>query len=129
MNKNIDKNSINDLINLTKKILKVFYVLLIVIGAYILLKIIKELGILQVIINILKILSPLFIGIVVAWLLNPFVKFLETKKIRRSIGTAFSYVILTAAIILLVKTIIPLLYNQTTELVANFPNLFNSLEN
>lgn len=129
MNKNIDKNNLNELINLSKKILKVFYILLIVIGTYVLLKIIKELGILEIILNIFKILSPLFIGIVVAWLLNPFVKLLETKNIRRSIGTAFSYVILAASLFLLIKTIIPLLYNQTIDLVANFPDIFNSVKN
>ena len=128
MNKNIDKNNLNDLINLSKKILKVFYILLIVIGTYVLLKIVKELGVWGIAINILKILTPLFIGIVVAWLLNPFVKWLETKKIRRSIGTAVSYVILVGCIILLIKAIIPLLYNQTIELVENLPSVFSSLK-
>lgn len=128
MNKNIDKNNLNDVISLSKKILKVFYILLIVVGAYVLLKIIKELGILGIILNILKILTPLFIGIIVAWLLNPFVKWLETKKVRRGLGTVLSYVILAGAIILLVKAIIPLLYNQTIELVENLPDVFGSLK-
>lgn len=128
MNKNIDKNNLNDVINLSKKILKVFYILLIVIGTYVLLKIIKELGVWEIAINILKILTPLFIGVIIAWLLNPFVKWLETKKVRRSIGTAVSYVILVGCIILLIKAIIPLLYNQTIELVENLPSVFNSLK-
>lgn len=129
MNKNIDKNNLNDLISLSKKILKVFYILLIVVGTYILLKIVKELGVWETILNILKILTPLFLGIVVAWLLNPFVKWLETKKVRRSIGTTLAYIILAGAIILLVKAIIPLLYNQAIELVENFPNIFSSVKN
>lgn len=129
MNKNIDKNNLNDVISLSKKILKVFYILLIVVGAYVLLKIIKELGILGIIINILKILTPLFIGIIVAWLLNPFVKWLETKKIRRGIGTGLAYIILIGFIFLVVQAIIPLLYNQTIELVENFPNIFSSVKN
>ena len=129
MNKNIDKDNLNDIISISKKILKIFYVLLIVIGAYLLLKIIKELGILKLIASTLKILLPLFIGIVTAWLLNPFVKFLEKKKIRRSLGTIISYVILVGCIILLIKSIIPLLYNQTIDLVENIPNIFSDMKN
>lgn len=128
MNKNIDKNNLNDLINLSKKILKIFYVLLIVIGTYVLLRIIKELGIFSIVISILKILTPLFIGIIIAWLLNPFVKWMESKKIRRTIGTTLSYVALIAIMFLLVDAIIPLLYNQTIDLVSNFPNIFDSVK-
>jgi len=128
IDKDINKENLNEVISISKKILKLFYVLLIVVGAYILLKIVKELGIIPIILTLLKIISPLFVGIVIAWLLNPFVKWLETKKVRRGIGTAFAYVILVGAIILLVKAILPLLYNQTIELVENFPNIFASLK-
>ena len=128
MNKNIDKEGLNDVIRISKKILKLFYIFLIVIGIYVLLKIIKGLGVLEIVINLLKILSPLFIGVVIAWLLNPFVKWLERKNVRRGIGVTFSYVIMVACIFLLVKAIIPLLYNQTIELVGNFPNIFQSLK-
>lgn len=128
MNKNIDKNNLNDLISLSKKILKIFYVLLIVIGTYVLLRIIKELGIFRIVISILKILTPLFIGIIISWLLNPIVKWMESKNIRRTIGTTLSYVALIAIIFLLVDAIIPLLYNQTIDLVSNFPNIFDSVK-
>lgn len=129
MNKNIDKNNLNALISLSKKILKIFYVLLIVVGTYVLLRIIKELGVFSIIISILKILNPLFIGIIIAWLLNPIVKWMELKNIRRTIGTTLSYVVLVAIIFLLVDAIIPLMYNQTIELVSNFPNIFDSVKN
>ena len=128
MNKNIDKNNLNDVINISKKILKILYIFLIVIGAYILLKIIKEFRLFSIVVTILKILIPLFIGIIVAWLLNPFVKLLEKKGIRRGIGITLSYVLLIACIFLLIKAIIPLLYNQTIDLVNNFPNIFKSIK-
>ena len=128
MNKNIDKNNLNEVVSISKKILKLVYVLLIVVGAYVLLKIFKELKIARVFISILKILSPLFLGIVIAWLLNPFVKWLEKKKVRRGIGTLFSYIILVLCIVLLIKTIIPLLYTQTIELVGNLPGIFSNLK-
>lgn len=129
MNKNIDKNNLNDVINISKKILKIFYIVLIVVISYISLKVVKELGVLGLLLNLLKILTPLFIGILVAWLLNPFVRLLEKKKIRRGIGTALSYVILMACIFLIIQAILPLLYKQTIELVENFPNIFESVKN
>ncbi len=128
MNKNIDKDSLNEVIGISKKILKLFYLLLLVVGAYLILIICKELHILNIVLSIIKILTPLFIGIVIAWLLNPFVKWLGTKKVRRGIACIFSYVILIGCIILLVQAIIPLLYNQTIELVSNFPNIFSNLK-
>ncbi len=128
MNKNIDKNNLNEVIGLSKKILKIFYLLLIVVGAYLILKIIKELQIFYIILSVLKILTPLFIGIIIAWLLNPFVKFLMSKKVRRSIGCFFAYVVLIGCIMLLIQAILPLLYHQTIDLVSNFPNIFSDLK-
>lgn len=129
MHRKIDRDNLNDLINISKKMIKVLYIILIVIGAYLGVKIIKELGILSVILNLLKILTPLFIGIVVAWLFNPLITKLEKKKIRRGIGATFAYIALIGCIVLLIKAIIPLIYNQTIELVSNFPDIFDSIKN
>lgn len=129
MNKNIDKNNLNDVISISKKILKIFYIILIVVGVYLLLRIIKELGIFKTIVRVLKVLIPLFIGIIVAWLLNPFVRWLEKKNVRRSIGTFFAYFIFVGCIILLIQAIIPILYNQTIDLVENLPTIFSDIKN
>lgn len=125
MDKNINKHDLNDVISTSKKILKLLYIFIIVIGTYVILKVIKELGIWSTVLTIFKILSPLFIGVIIAWLLNPFVKWLETKKVRRLIGTLLAYLILIACVFLLVKAILPLLYTQTLDLVENFPNIFS----
>lgn len=129
MNKNIDKNNLNDVITISKKILKLVYIFLIVVGTYIILKIFKELKLINIVSNILKILSPLFIGIIIAWLLNPLVRWLESKKIRRSIGASMAYIILIGIIFLIVKSIIPILYNQILDLVGNIPNIFLDIKN
>lgn len=128
MNRNVNKNDLNDVISTSKKILKLFYVLIIVVGAYLLLKVIKELGILSIFLSIIQILAPLFIGVIIAWLLNPFVKWLETKKIKRIWGTTISYVIFVVCVFLLIKAILPLLYNQTIDLVENLPKIFSSVK-
>jgi len=128
MNNNVNKKDLNEVIGTSKKILKLLYILIIVVGAYLLLRVVKELKIFEIILSILKILAPLFIGIIVAWLLNPFVKWLETKKVKRVFGTAISYVILILFLFLIIKAILPLLYNQTIDLVGNFPDIFSRLK-
>lgn len=129
MKNKLDNENLNEVISISKKILKVVYILLIVASIYIFLRIIKELRIFHYVGVFLKILTPLFIGIIVAWLLNPFIKWLETKNIRRIIGTLFAYLIIIGCIALLVNAILPLLYNQIIDLVDNLPNIFDSVKN
>ena len=126
--KRIENDDVKDVIHTSKKLLKLLYIILITAGIYILLRIFKELKIFNILISIFRILAPLFIGIVIAWLFNPFVKWLEKKQIRRSLGTTISYVILIGCIVLLVQAIMPLLYNQTIELVENLPNIFSDVK-
>ena len=127
-NNEIDKLQINEVVSLSKKILKISYFLIIIALVFVLTIIFKEWKVWLFIKTVLKILAPLFLGIVIAWLLNPFVKWLEKKKVRRSIGTFFAYFILILCIVLIVKAIIPLLYNQSIELVDNLPKIFSNLK-
>ena len=129
MKNKLDNENLNEVISISKKILKVVYVLLIVASVYIFLRIVQELRIFHFVGVFLKILTPLFIGIIIAWLLNPFIKWLETKNIRRLIGTLFAYLIIIGCIALLVNAILPLLYNQIIDLVDNLPNIFDSVKN
>ena len=127
MNKDINKKELNEVVSTSKKLLKLLYVLVIVIGAYVLLKVMQELKVLKIILSILSILSPLFIGIIIAWLLNPFVRWLESKKIKRAFGTTISYILLCGCIFLIINMILPLLYEQTTDLVKNIPTIFSTV--
>ena len=127
-NNEIDKKQVNEVIMLSKNILKILYILIIIALIFVSTIIFKEWKIWNFIKEIFKVLSPLFLGVVVAWLLNPFVKWLEKKKIRRSIGSFFAYFLLVFVIILIIKSLIPLLYNQTIELVDNFPRIFSNIK-
>lgn len=129
MKNKLNNEDLNGVISLSKKILKVVYILLVVASVYIFLRIIQELRIFGFVGRIFGILTPLFIGIIIAWLINPFIKWLESKNIRRIIGTLFAYLIIVGCIALIVNAIIPLLYNQIIELVDNFPGIFNSVKN
>ena len=69
----LNYKDLNDILKISKKILNVFLILIIVLAVYIVLRVCKELCVFKITVNLLKILTPLFIGIVIAWLLNPVV--------------------------------------------------------
>ena len=124
----VNYKDLNDILKISKKILNVFLILVIVLAVYICLRVFKELSVFKIVLNILKILTPLFIGIVIAWLLNPVVNYLEKKGIRRIIGVSLSYVVLIAIIYLILNSIIPLAYNQISELSQLVPKILANIE-
>ena len=67
---NVDK--LNEVFKLSGKVLKVLYLLLMIGFLYILTLVVKEWSLIPILLTILKIMSPFFIGFVIAWLLNPF---------------------------------------------------------
>ena len=124
----INYQDLNDILKIGKKILGIFLILIIVLSIYICVRVCKELNVSSIIVTLLSILSPLFIGIVIAWLLNPIVNYLEKKKVRRIIGVSLSYVVLLAIIFLILNSIIPLAYNQISDLSQLVPKIISNIE-
>ena len=124
----LNYKDLNDILKISKKILNVFLILIIVLAVYIVLRVCKELSVFKITVNLLKILTPLFIGIVIAWLLNPVVNYMQKKGIRRIIGVSLSYVVLIAIIYLILNSIIPLAYNQISDLSQLVPKIISNIE-
>ena len=124
----LNYKDLNDILKISKKILNVFLILIIVLAVYIVLRVCKELCVFKITVNLLKILTPLFIGIVIAWLLNPVVNYMQKKGIRRIIGVSLSYVVLIALIYLILNSIIPLAYNQISDLSQLVPKILSNIE-
>lgn len=124
--KEIDHKKLNELISLSRNVVKILYILLIVIGIYAIIMLTKEIKILKFILIILKVISPLFIGFTIAWLFDPLVKWLQKKGIRRSIGTTITYVILLGFIALVMGGLIPLLSEQLNEFIKVIPNIIDN---
>ena len=122
----INYNNLNDILIILKKILKIFLLLIVVLTAYITVKVFKELNIINIIFTILSILKPFFIGIIIAWLLNPFVNFLKKKGVRRIIGTTLSYVILMSVLFIIIYSIIPIAYDQLSDLSSTVPVIIDN---
>lgn len=126
--KQVNYRSVNEVLDVTKKILKVLLILMIILISWVALRIMAELHVWNIVMTIIGILSPLFIGIVVAWLFNPFVKWLKKYKIKRLPGVIISYILLLGILALLVGTIIPILYDQIIDFVETLPGLFKTIE-
>ncbi|HHW68741.1 MAG TPA: AI-2E family transporter [Tenericutes bacterium] len=124
----VDTKKLNELISVGRKILSIAYVLLIILGVYSIIIVLKELNTLPFIFKLLKIASPLFIGIIIAWLFDPLVRFLNKKGLKRSIGAAVTYAVILGALILIISAIIPLISEQLNDFAKTIPSVFDSIE-
>ena len=124
----LDMQKINESVGLLSKILKIAYIFVIVIGIYAITLISKEWGIIKFFGTILKVLSPFFIGFVIAWLFNPIVTWLHKQKIHRVLGTIIVYIIFLGFIYLMLSAIFPLLAEQVNDIVAALPSVINSIK-
>ena len=128
--KELDIGKINSLVLLGNKVFQILLVMLIVAGVYIGIKVLKELQIFPFILTILKLLLPLFIGLFIAWLLDPIVSKLKEKGLRRGFGTAICYLVFLAVVFLIVNALIPLLSEQINEFVSNtIPGVYEACRN
>lgn len=128
-NDKVNYKDVNEILSISKNILKILFVLMIVAGVFIALLVLKELKIINMLLSILSVLSPLFIGLVIAWLFNPFVNLLEKKGIRRILGVTISYLILILVLTLIISSLIPVLSDQIKELTNTVPAITDNIKN
>ena len=125
----INYEEVNKVVKLSHRLLKVIYVLAIILSFFVLIKVCSDLKIWIVFLDILSILSPLFIGLVIAWLFNPFVTWLKKLGIRRLFGAIISYVIIIGVIVAIIGSLMPILYEQLVSFAESIPNIVHSIEN
>lgn len=128
MEKNVNFTDLNESIHLLKGILKIAYVLFIIIGIYAVTIIFKEWHLKETIYVLLKTISPLFIGLFLAWLFDPIVSGLEKRGIRRVFGALITYVVFVLLIALLIGSICPVLYDQINDFVKIIPTVFDNVK-
>ncbi len=127
-NEKIDYHKLNHVISTSEKILRIVYVLLIILAIYILTMLFKELKLKNTIIILLKTISPLFIGFFIAWLFDPFVKWLKKKGIRRGYGTIITYVLLVGGLAIVIGSIIPVLASQINDFAKTLPSIVETVK-
>lgn len=123
----LDVEKINEGVILLNKMLKISFIALIVAAIMLVTYIFKEWKIFNFIGILLKTLSPLFIGIVIAWLFNPIVKFLTKRKMNRVLATVIVYITFVTLLVLLCIFSVPTLTNQINDFINMVPNLTTKL--
>ena len=90
---NVDIKRLNDVIGLSKGVLHVLYIILIVVGIYAGTKLLQEWKLLSFLFELLTIVAPLFIGLFIAWLFDPIVRWFQKKGLKRGLGAGIVYAI------------------------------------
>lgn len=125
----IDKKKINELVSLSKKFVNVAYILLIVLGIYAITILLKEWKLLSFFRTLISIISPLFIGLVVAWLFDPIVTYFTKKNLSRKLSTFIVYLLFLIIIGIILGMIFPLLSDQLTDFAKTIPQIIDSIKN
>ena len=126
--KEISTKNVNDVLKLTKKLLKAGYLLILLLLILLLTYIVKEWHIFKFIGELLIVISPLFIGFILAWLLDPIIKKLSSKnKMRRGLATIIVYLLLILILVLIVSIFLPQLANQVKVFIDNFPDTLSQI--
>lgn len=136
----LNYHNLNEVIGLSKKMLKILYTCVILAIIVFIIILFKNLEIFKILGSILSVISPFFIGLVVAWLLDPAVTYLQKKNVKRSIGTIVVFFVFILILYLFFRIMLPMLYTQLNEFITNslptlikststfIENLFNKLE-
>lgn len=125
----IDVERVNESILLLNKILKILFIVLIVAAIMIVTFVFKEWNILGFVAILLKVLTPFFIGFIIAWLFNPIVKFLCNHKFNRVWATILVYVVFIVVLSVFIIYSVPTITNQLNEFLNIFPKLSETATN
>lgn len=127
--KKLDVSRLNEIIKIGSNMLKVMWVLMIVGAILLATYLIKEWKLLHIIGSIFAVISPLFIGIVIAWILDPLVTWLQKNGLKRGIATVIVFLAFLSVITLFLVLMIPALAEQVNEFISFAPNILEYLKN
>ena len=127
--KEIDITSLNHIIRVGKNLINLGYfmaiVCIILLGTYLL----KEWNIFRYIGELFIVISPIFIGFIIAWLFEPLVSFLEKRKIPRLVVCIMVYLFILGILFLFFYLLVPSLLVQVKEFVEVAPSIFEHITN
>ena len=119
----LDIEGVNEIVKTGSKILNLFYVVMVFLIIMGVIFLCKTLNIFPILFTILSVISPFFLGFIIAWLLNPIVNKLTDKGMRRGWAVALVYLMLVVLIYLFCLAIIPALVDQLNEMAKTAPEL------
>ena len=123
----INVDELNNVINTGSKILRLFYAFMIVALVAIGILVLRQLDVIPIILKILSILSPFFTGFIIAWLLNPLVKMLTDRNVRKGLAVSLVYLLLAVVLYLICLAMIPALIDQINDMVKMVPDFVTEI--
>ena len=128
-NNKLDIETLNEVISLGKKILNISFFMiimcLILFGTYL----IKEWHVLSFIKDFFIVILPIFIGLIIAWLFDPLVKWLQGKKVPRIVGCIVVYIVFLSFLTLIIYLIVPSFIGQIKDFIGGIPEILKELKN
>lgn len=118
----LDVESLNELILLGKKILSIGFTVTIISLIVLIIYILRTLNVFGIVKDFLVVISPVFIGLIIAWLFDPLVDFLQKKKIPRIVSCIIVYVIFIGLLSLLIFLMVPSFIDQIKDFIKAIPN-------
>ncbi len=122
----IDILKLNDIINLSNRILKIVFIFLCIIGLYAVTLIFKEWQIFRFFFTVLRILAPLFIGLLIAWILEPTVKYFHQRGTNRILASSLIYIFILSLFYVVITNLFPLILKQANDLLTILPTILDS---
>ncbi len=123
----LDVENLNEVISITKKLLKIGFtfaiIALIAIATYLL----KTWKVFEFLKTVLIVISPVFIGLLIAWLFDPIVTAMQ-KKIPRLVACIVVFLVFFGGIVLLLCLLLPSLTIQVREFVTGIPNILKEIK-
>lgn len=125
--KELDYEAINEFATSGGKVNKLLEVLIIlcIIGAGII--ILQKTRILPIIIDFLGVISPVFIGLAIAWIVSPLADKLD-KKMPRILACLIVYIIIIGVLVLILTYTIPSIVSQVKALSGKIPGMVDELK-
>lgn len=124
----LDIEGLNDVIFITRKILKIGFVFAIISLIFLATVLVKEWSILKILKDFLVVISPVFIGLIIAWLLDPVVRWLQGKKMPKIVSCILVYIVFVGGIFLILSLMMPTFINQIKDFIGTMPDLLKNLK-
>ena len=126
-NKNIDYKKLNELIKTGNILLKIALTMFILSIGAIVIYLFDKTNIFNIIGTIIGIVSPLFIGVSIAWLLEPCIRYFVKNNVNRKLSAFVVYLILLFLVALIMALIVPEFISQLNELIRKVPEFLASI--
>ena len=125
--KDVDITSLNHILKTGKKLINIGYFMAIIAVILLCTYLLKEWKILKYIGEFIKVISPIFIGFIIAWFFDPLVTWMQKKKIPRIVGCILVYLLMLGLLALIIYLLVPTLISQVKDFVSTAPSIFNEI--